>query len=102
MLATIGLPEEGIGIAVATQQQLWRIAVGVLWSVARIRRGDPLLIPEEGKVRVLMAVSQGLGAKEDSVAVACLGVLECLAVNPDTQFVEANKVGLWWISATGN
>ncbi|KIM20311.1 hypothetical protein M408DRAFT_30469 [Serendipita vermifera MAFF 305830] len=39
-----------------------------------------------------MSVLQGLGAKDEAVAVACLGILECLAVNPDPQFVEANKV----------
>jgi hypothetical protein len=92
MLAVIGVPDESlVTTAVATQHQLWRIAIGVLWSVARIRRGDPFLVPEEEKVRVLMAVSQGLGGKEESVAVACVGILECLAVNP--QFVGANKVG---------
>lgn len=95
MLATIGVPDESIMTSVvATQHQLWRIAVGVLWSVARIRRGDPLLVPEEEKVRVLMAVSQGLGAKDEGVAVTCVGILECLAVNPDAQFVEANNVGV--------
>jgi hypothetical protein len=94
MLAAIGIPDDSIvTTAVATQHQLWRIAVGVLWSVARIRREDPFLVPEEEKVRVLMAVSQGLGKKDESVAVACVGVLECLAMNPDAQFVGANKVG---------
>lgn len=91
LLASIGVPETG-GIATASQQrmQIWNISLGVLWAVARIRRGDPHLIPQEERVRVLMQMADT--TQEEDIKVMCLGILECLAMNPDPAHIVANKV----------
>ncbi|CAG8581852.1 15378_t:CDS:2 [Acaulospora colombiana] len=91
MLAILGVPEAS-GLSAGPRQKLdvWNISLGVLWSVARIRRGDADLVPEEEKVRVLVEMCRS--SQEDDVKVMCLGILECLATNPNPSFVAANQV----------
>jgi hypothetical protein len=91
MLAVLGVPEPS-GISAGPRQKLdvWNISLGVLWSVARIRRGDAELVPEEEKVRVLMEMCRV--SQEDDVKVMCLGILECLATNPNPSYIAANQV----------
>ncbi|PVG00960.1 ARM repeat-containing protein [Serendipita vermifera] len=91
MLAILGVPEvSGLSAGPRQKLEVWNISLGVLWSVARIRRSDADLVPEEEKVRVLVEMCRS--SQEDDVKVMCLGILECLATNPNPSFTAANQV----------
>jgi len=55
--------------------EMWKIAVGVLWGLARIGKGA--LNPNEQQVKILIALCDS--AKEDKIQVQCIGALGCLA-----------------------
>ncbi|KAG8799806.1 hypothetical protein FRC16_004319 [Serendipita sp. 398] len=91
MLATLGPPDtSGIGSGPQQRMQVWNVSLSVLWAVARILKGDPNIVPDEDKVKVLMEI--GNGTKDEELIVMCLGILECMAVNPSPTSVPANKV----------
>ncbi|KAF8518620.1 armadillo-type protein [Gautieria morchelliformis] len=65
--------------------EIWGIALGVLWGIARVGRGQ--LVPDAEQVQVLMEFCDATA--NDMTRVKCIGTLECLAQNVET--IEANK-----------
>ncbi|KIJ54300.1 hypothetical protein M422DRAFT_154105 [Sphaerobolus stellatus SS14] len=66
--------------------EMWEIAVGVLWGIARIGRG--YIAPDAEQVQALMEFCNA--STDDMTRVKCIGALECVAQN--VQAVDANKV----------
>ncbi|KAG8896017.1 hypothetical protein FRB99_000220, partial [Tulasnella sp. 403] len=92
VLAAVGKQSEwtlgtGGSAAVQTRLEIWEIAVGALWGLARIGKGE--LVPEAEQVNALIEFCDA--AKDEVVKVKCVGTLGCLAQRGDA--IEANKVG---------
>jgi len=68
------------------KREIWEIAMGALWGVARVGRG--YLIPDAEQVQALIEFCDAV--EEDMTKVKCVGTLECLAQN--TEAIEANKI----------
>ncbi|KAF8527379.1 ARM repeat-containing protein [Hysterangium stoloniferum] len=68
------------------KREIWEIAMGALWGVARVSRG--YLIPDAEQVQALIEFCDAV--EEDMTKVKCIGTLECLAQN--TEAIEANKI----------
>ncbi|KAH0838109.1 ARM repeat-containing protein [Lanmaoa asiatica] len=68
------------------KQEIWEIAVGVLWGIGNIWKGK--LVPIDQQAQILMSVCDS--STEARVQVKCIGTLECLAQYPDS--IEANQV----------
>ncbi|KAK2461461.1 hypothetical protein APHAL10511_005924 [Amanita phalloides] len=67
-------------------QEMWQIAVGVLWGIGNVWKGS--IGPIEEQVRILMRL---FNSTTDSIfRVKCIGTLECLAHFPNS--IEGNKV----------
>ncbi|KAI3622697.1 armadillo repeat protein [Moniliophthora roreri] len=82
-LAVVGT-ESGLGQE--RRQELWEIAVGVLWGLGIVYKGS--ITATEEQINVLI---QFCGAtSDDRIKVKCIGTLECIAQHPDS--IEANKV----------
>ncbi|KAI6047851.1 ARM repeat-containing protein [Pisolithus marmoratus] len=82
------LSKVGVDIHTGQEQKhaIWEVAVGVLWGVGKIWKGN--LVPTEEHVRVLMSVCDA--STDSQVQVKCLGALECLAQHPNS--IDANRV----------
>ncbi|EGO02511.1 hypothetical protein SERLA73DRAFT_175968 [Serpula lacrymans var. lacrymans S7.3] len=74
-----------IGPGQETKQDMWDIAVGVLWGVGNIWKGS--LVPCEDQVKVLTQLCDT--SEDPKIRVKCIGTLECLAQYPDT--LDANR-----------
>lgn len=85
------------------KMEMWEIAVGVLWGIARICRGqlvgvisilflsqfkNSIQVPDAEQVQALIEFCDA--TTDDMTKVKCIGTLECLAQNIDT--IDANKV----------
>lgn len=83
--------------------EMWQMAVGVLWGMARVGRGhlvgvisfysgynltNMIQVPDAEQVQALMEFCDA--AVDDMTKVKCIGSLECLAQNVEA--VDANKV----------
>ncbi|KAF8323967.1 hypothetical protein DL93DRAFT_2049554 [Clavulina sp. PMI_390] len=55
--------------------EMWAVAVGVLWGLARMARGT--LVPNEEQIKILVALCDA--AQDDKIRVQCIGTLGCLA-----------------------
>jgi hypothetical protein len=90
------------GLGQERRQEMWEIAVGVLWGVGSIWKGSLVRrvtflvhslkiisqIPKADQINVLI---QLCGAASDpKIRVKCIGTLECLAQHPSS--IESNKV----------
>ncbi|KAG6849976.1 hypothetical protein H0H93_002978 [Arthromyces matolae] len=81
-LAAVGT-ETALGQEI--RQEVWHIAVGVLWGVGNVWKGS--LAPNEEQVQLLI---QLCGAtSDDQIRVKCIGTLECLAQHPHS--IHGNK-----------
>jgi len=65
---------------------MWEIAVGVLWGIGRVWKGN--LTPDGEQVNMVIQMCNA--ASNPRVQVKCIGTLECLAQSPSA--VEANQV----------
>ncbi|KAG6919037.1 hypothetical protein DXG01_009747 [Tephrocybe rancida] len=82
-LAAVGT-ETGLGQE--RRQEMWNVAVGVLWGIGNVWKG--LLVPNEEQVQLLI---QLCGATADErIRVKCIGTLECLAQHPSS--IDGNKL----------
>lgn len=70
----------------ACKQEIWQVAIGVLWGIGIIWKGS--LIPQEDQIRSLLRLSEE--TSEPHVKVKCIGTLECLAQHPES--IAANAV----------
>lgn len=100
-LAAVGI-ETGPGQE--RRQEMWEVAVGVLWGVGIVWKGvlvsrttadNPACPdfkcckpPNDEQVRVLIQLCEA--ASDPRTQVKCIGTLECLAQHPDS--VDGNKV----------
>ena len=96
-----------VGLDIAPGQErkreIWEVAVGVLWGIGNILKGELVReiqfhvprhshpsqqVPVDEQVQTLMKVCDS--STEARVQVKCIGTLECLAQHPDS--IEANRV----------
>lgn len=86
------------------KQDIWMIAVGVLWGVSKIWKGklvdfisfrlsctglmQLMQTPDEGQVQILMNICDS--SPDPQVQVKCIGALECLAQHAAS--IAANRV----------
>ncbi|PPQ64078.1 hypothetical protein CVT24_008891 [Panaeolus cyanescens] len=99
-LSLVGTQTTGLGQE--KRQEMWNIAVGVLWGIGRVWRGKIASIsmhtptqslikifqtPVAEQVQVLMQLCDA--TSDEHLKVKCIGTLECLAHN--TNSVDANK-----------
>lgn len=68
------------------RQEIWEVAIGVLWGIGIIWKG--FLIPHEEQVKVLLQLCDT--SSDPRIKVKCIGTLECLAQHP--QSIPANAV----------
>ncbi|KAF8737507.1 hypothetical protein AX14_012665 [Amanita brunnescens Koide BX004] len=68
------------------RQEMWEVAIGVLWGVGNVWKG--LIEPVEEQVRLLVQLCNG--ATDSIIRVKCIGALECLAQFPNS--IDGNKV----------
>lgn len=68
------------------KQEIWEVAIGVLWGIGNVWKGA--LVPHEEQIKVLMQLCDG--SSDARVRVKCIGTLECLAQHPE--FIQANEV----------
>lgn len=105
-LALAAVGTEG-GLGQERRQELWEVAVGVLWGVGSIWKGSlvshgcgvrvlyfltiPLLqIPKAEQIKILIQLCDA--ASDPRIRVKCIGTLECLAQHPSS--IESNKVSI--------
>ncbi|KIJ21986.1 hypothetical protein PAXINDRAFT_124380 [Paxillus involutus ATCC 200175] len=74
------------------KQEIWDIAVGVLWGIGNIWRGK--LVPNEEQVQILINICDS--STDAQVQVKCIGTLECLAQHPYS--LEANRATSYLLS----
>lgn len=82
-LAAVGT--EG-GLGQERRQEIWEVAVGVLWGVGSIWKGS--LIPQADQIDILIRLCDA--ASDPKIQVKCIGTMECLAQNPNS--IESTKV----------
>ncbi|KAJ7471753.1 armadillo-type protein [Mycena latifolia] len=85
--AALGAVGTQTGLGQERRRAMWEVAAGVLWGVASVSRGS--LDPEPAQVAALMALCDGASG-DAQLRVKCIGTLECLAMNPDAAFLDAN------------
>jgi len=68
------------------RQEMWDIAIGVMWGVGSVWKGA--IIPDSEQINLLIQLSTS--TSNPRLKVKCIGTLECLAQNPTT--VEPNLV----------
>ncbi|KAG5647684.1 hypothetical protein DXG03_008407 [Asterophora parasitica] len=83
-LAAVGTETTGLGQE--RRQEIWNIAVGVLWGVGNVWKGS--LVPSEEQVKVLIQLCDV--TSDEAIQVKCIGTLECLAQHP--QSIDGNKL----------
>ncbi|KAF9270677.1 ARM repeat-containing protein [Marasmius fiardii PR-910] len=83
VLGVVGL-ESGLGQE--RRQELWAIAVGVLWGVGIVYKGS--LVATEEQIQILKQICSS--TSDERLQVKCIGTLECLAQHPES--VVANKI----------
>lgn len=66
------------GLGQERRQQMWEVAVGVLWGVGNVWKG--LLEPNDEQIKLLMQLSDS--TSDPTLKVKCIGTLECLAQYP--------------------
>ncbi|KAF8346997.1 armadillo-type protein [Amanita rubescens] len=68
------------------RQEMWEVAIGVLWGVGNVWKG--LIEPVEEQVRLLIQLCNG--STDSMLRVKCIGTLECLAQFPNS--IDGNRV----------
>jgi hypothetical protein len=105
-LAVVGT--EG-GLGQERRQEIWEVAVGVLWGVGSIWKGSlvshdhgscsscllhsltiSMQIPKADQINILIHICDA--ASDSRIRVKCIGTLECLAQHPNS--IESNKVSI--------
>lgn len=103
-LAAVGT--EG-GLGQERRQEIWEVAVGVLWGVGSIWKGSLvghgcgtfllhlltillLQIPQADQIDILIRLCDA--ASDPKIQVKCIGTMECLAQNPNS--IESTKVSI--------
>jgi hypothetical protein len=101
-LALVGTDD---GLGQERRQEIWEVAVGVLWGVGSIWKGtlvcrcSPCLvysltilmqIPNADQINILTHICDV--ASDPRIQVKCIGTLECLAQHPNS--IETNKVSI--------
>ncbi|KAF8665307.1 hypothetical protein AX16_000327 [Volvariella volvacea WC 439] len=74
------------GLGQEKRQEMWEVAIGVLWGVGIVFKGS--LIPNEEQIRLLIQLCEA--TPDEQLKVKCIGTLESLAQFPDS--LDANKV----------
>ncbi|KAF5385007.1 hypothetical protein D9615_001213 [Tricholomella constricta] len=82
-LAVVGT-ETGLGQE--RRQEMWHVAVGVLWGIGNVWKGS--LVPSEEQVKLLIQMCDA--TSDDAIRVKCIGTLECLAQHP--QSIDGNRL----------
>jgi len=68
------------------KQEIWDVAVGVLWGVGIVWKGT--LVPQEEQIKVLIQLCDA--SSDLKVRVKCIGTLECLAQHPES--IQTNAI----------
>ncbi|KJA28497.1 hypothetical protein HYPSUDRAFT_129419 [Hypholoma sublateritium FD-334 SS-4] len=84
--AALGLVGTQTGLGQERRQEMWDIAIGVLWGVGNVWKGR--IIPDNEQINLLIQLATS--TSNPRLKVKCIGTLECLAQNPTA--VEANLV----------
>ncbi|RDB28844.1 hypothetical protein Hypma_015922 [Hypsizygus marmoreus] len=74
------------GLGQERRQEMWEVAVGVLWGIGNVWKGS--LVPKEEQVKVLIQLCDA--TSDPRIRVKCIGTLECLAQHPDS--IEGNNM----------
>ncbi|KAF8079006.1 armadillo-type protein [Lyophyllum atratum] len=74
------------GLGQERRQEMWHVAVGVLWGVGNVWKGS--LVPNEAEVKLLIQLCDV--TSDERIRVKCIGTLECLAQHP--QSVDGNRL----------
>lgn len=67
------------------KKEMWEIAMGVLWGIARIGRRH--VAPDPEQIQIIMEFCDA--SSDDAVRVKCIGALECLAQFPNA--IDGNR-----------
>ncbi|KDQ15679.1 hypothetical protein BOTBODRAFT_108287 [Botryobasidium botryosum FD-172 SS1] len=86
VLYEVGRPSEAPERGQERRKEVWEVAAGVLWGLARVSKGH--LVPQEEQVKILIELCDT--TKDDKTKVKCIGTLGCLAQCLST--IDANKV----------
>ncbi|KZP25341.1 ARM repeat-containing protein [Athelia psychrophila] len=62
------------------RQEIWQVAIGVLWGIGIIWKGS--LIPQEEQLSSLLQLCEA--TSDPQVKVKCIGTMECLAQHPES------------------
>ncbi|KAG7099676.1 hypothetical protein E1B28_001500 [Marasmius oreades] len=82
----LGAVDVESGLGQEKRQELWAIAVGVLWGVGIVYKGS--LVTTEEQIRIIMQMC--LSTSDERLQVKCIGTLECLAQHPES--INVNKI----------
>jgi len=80
-LALVGV---GSGPGQERKQEMWEVAIGVLWGVGNVWKGT--LMPNMEQIKILVQLCDA--SADPRIRVKCIGTLECLAQYPES--IEAN------------
>jgi hypothetical protein len=83
-LRQVGTDTTGLGQE--RRKEVWELAVGVLWGLGNIWKGN--LVPVDEQVNLLIQLCESTG--DPTLKVKCIGTLDCLAQHPHS--VALNKV----------
>ncbi|KAK7058514.1 hypothetical protein VNI00_002148 [Paramarasmius palmivorus] len=84
--ATLAAVGTDTGLGQERRQELWEIAVGVLWGIGIVYKGT--ITATEEQIGILIQFCNS--TSDDRIKVKCIGTLECIAQHPES--IEANKV----------
>jgi hypothetical protein len=70
------------------KQEIWEIAIGVMWGIGSIWKG--FLVPNEERIKLLIQFCDA--SSNPRFRVKCIGTLECLAQHPES--IQINGVCL--------
>lgn len=70
------------------KQEMWEVAVGVMWGIGNVWKGS--LLPCQEQIKTLVQLCDT--SSDPRIQVKCIGTLECLAQYPES--IETNAVCL--------